>query len=703
MIRYLLFVVFIANVCFASYASKIDRGFLALKVYNYFEAKRLFEKALKKELAPASYGLAIIYTRTDNPFHQLDSAYKYIQLAEQNFQFLTEKEKKRYSKYNINYFQIASQRQTISTAFFKKLETQKSEENCIYFLKTHSWAKENPIVLSWRDSIAFSTASLENSSKSYAYFIEKYPNSTWSELAWDGFYLREYNEQVPSGSVKELSLFVDSFPENPFNRDAQDRMYDILTVQNLVSDYDVFIKRFPKNRNVERAWRNLYQRYMFDYSDERIRQFLTDFPGYPFQDEIVVDLELSKQHLVPYQLGNRFGLMNHKGIPQTEAIYENLGFFNEGLASATKNGLTGYIDKRNQVVISFQFDSGTDFESGRAIVEKNGKSGIIDRQGNVLYESVFEDVGQFSEGLIYALKDSLYGYYDRFGSIQIKPQFEEAFSFSKGIAKVQYQGKQAYINESGQFVVPPLYPEIQFYSDSLLKFKQEDLWGIMNAKGTVFTQPIFDEIGVLENGRAVCVQDSKIGYLDSIGALVIPCSLEIFPNYMQDAQFIGTGAKAKFNGKYGVIAKNGTWILQPTFPEMGTVSTWISFLKGKKWGFVSIKNQVVIQPTFDAASSFDNGQAIVQTMRGKGVISNKNEFVVPDDFSEIRKLDKNLYLVSTGQKWGVYTKEGQNCVPIDYNNIRLFDKNYLILTKESEVHYFYIPDQAMIIPNLTHE
>jgi hypothetical protein len=44
-----------------SWATKITKGYEALQEFNYFEAKKLFTKSLKKHPAPASFGLATIY------------------------------------------------------------------------------------------------------------------------------------------------------------------------------------------------------------------------------------------------------------------------------------------------------------------------------------------------------------------------------------------------------------------------------------------------------------------------------------------------------------------------------------------------------------------------------------------------------------------------------------------------------------------
>ena len=77
---------------------RIERGYDALRIYNYFKAKSIFEKSLKKDASAAASGLATIYFRKDNPFHSLDSAYRYISRAKETFEVCSEKKKIRYEK-----------------------------------------------------------------------------------------------------------------------------------------------------------------------------------------------------------------------------------------------------------------------------------------------------------------------------------------------------------------------------------------------------------------------------------------------------------------------------------------------------------------------------------------------------------------------------------------------------------------------------
>ena len=51
-----------------SLTGNVKGGFKAIEVYDYFQARKLFLKAIKNKPAISSYGLADILQRGDNPF-----------------------------------------------------------------------------------------------------------------------------------------------------------------------------------------------------------------------------------------------------------------------------------------------------------------------------------------------------------------------------------------------------------------------------------------------------------------------------------------------------------------------------------------------------------------------------------------------------------------------------------------------------------
>ena len=117
------------------FAGTLEKGFDALKVFNYFEAKELFEKSIKSHPSGAAYGLSTIYLREDNPFHNLDSAYKYIIISDKSFKSTDAKEKEILLKLNINQPAINDHKEKIITAAFEKAKKDNSITAYTWFIK----------------------------------------------------------------------------------------------------------------------------------------------------------------------------------------------------------------------------------------------------------------------------------------------------------------------------------------------------------------------------------------------------------------------------------------------------------------------------------------------------------------------------------------------------------------------------------------
>ena len=58
--------------CSSIWASNIDKAYEALTLFDYFKAKHLFYKNLKKLPTESSFGLATIFERNDNPFSNIE-------------------------------------------------------------------------------------------------------------------------------------------------------------------------------------------------------------------------------------------------------------------------------------------------------------------------------------------------------------------------------------------------------------------------------------------------------------------------------------------------------------------------------------------------------------------------------------------------------------------------------------------------------
>src|SRR3974390_1111275 len=95
------------------FAGPLEKGFEALKIYDYFHAKELFEKSFKNHPVGASFGLSTIFYRNDNPFSNIDSAYNYILISEKDFKSSGAKEKETLLKVSINLIAIEDLKEKI--------------------------------------------------------------------------------------------------------------------------------------------------------------------------------------------------------------------------------------------------------------------------------------------------------------------------------------------------------------------------------------------------------------------------------------------------------------------------------------------------------------------------------------------------------------------------------------------------------------
>lgn len=681
-----------------SRAGKIDKAFVALREYNYFKAKDLFEKSIKKYESPASYGLALIYYRNDNPFNDLDSSFRYILKSERTYSSLKDKKKVHFREYAFDYLNILELRSKISSQFYIRANQKNTVLAYTNFIKDHPWSNELFTATYKRDSIAYSFAKEKNLAVEYQHFMQTYPESQFFVSAQEDFNRTQYQEYTKTNTLSAYLEFMKKCPENPYIFKAEDRIYEIVTETNTVASYYTFVQTYPKNRNVGESWRKLYQLYMRDYTDDRVEQFRKDYPMYPYQDELEEDLKYIKLKLLPFKSEALYGFMDYSGETIISAQYEQLGFFKEGLALAMKNGRFGYIDKGNRTIIPFIYDEATEFEQGRAIVTVKEKQGMIDRSGDIIFPLEFEDIGILSEGLIYAAKDSLYGYFDKNFNPRVSYKFDEAYTFIDGKAKVQIGEKQAFIDEYGTYVVPPGFGSISFFNDSLLIFEDDEYFGLMRKNCELVIQAQYDEIGILSLNRALVVYEDQVGYVDGAGKLVIKTLYETFPNYVKRGQFKSNLAIVKLRGKYGIIDQNGKVILPISFTDIGDVSSLIAFSKGKGWGFMDQTGKIILPAEYDFAESFVKGLAVVEKLTLQGVIDPKGKIIIPLSYTSVYRLNDELFMVSNGSRLGVYSTKGEMLIPAEYQQIMQVDKDLLLLTNNSEVHYLYLPEKRIIEP-----
>lgn len=679
----------------------LKKGFEALQIYNYFEAKKQFEKNIgKKKQSPAAYGLSVIYYRDDNPFHNMDSAYRLGNLSVYSFDDVKEKTQEKWKeKLGYSLKKAESHRKKIANWAFQQAVDTNTVEGFDAFRTAYQWSDLLPIAIRKRDSLAFLNTKMIDSAVAYAQYIQKYPNSLWIPSARNKLDQAQYRETVVKGNPQSYLHFIKKFPNNPFKRDAYYQIYLIENKGNNIQSYANFVKKYPKSPFVNDAWKQLYRLSIADYSKLAIINFQESYPQFPFPKIIQKDLQLAGQQLLPFYQDGKYGYIDLTGKVVLPPTFEFAKEFKDGLAIVQKEGKYGFINKEGKLLIDYRYDNAFDFSEGRAVVELNGKYGLIDVTGNYVLAPQFEDIGPFSDGLAYVQSDTGYQYYTLEGSIAFSSVFDEAFTFKNGLAHVKIGTKDGYIAPDGSFVVSVNKGEIRRFSTSVFVHEFSDSACFVYPFDTVKTARCFQHIGVLKNNRAIVSLDGQYGYADASGQLVVPITRDEFPNYLQLGEYQNDYALVYRRDKYGLIDTLGKRFYPAIFKNIGLHGKLTPVTKGRGWGYANDDVQLKIDYQFDYAGSFIDGIALVENDELYGVIDLKGETIVPLEFASIQRLKKNLLRVEKEGKFGIVNYKGEVIVPLNYSKIvPISDTIYRLIGTDS-INYYDISQHELIVPH----
>lgn len=676
-------------------ATRIKSGYTALSIKDYFKSKKRFTKALKYNPSPAAHGLATIYSRSDNPFYNKDTAYRYALIADSLFESTKERKRLKWAKYGWTKSGIDSLKRIISTQFFEDAKKGHSIASYSEFIVNHPWSIEYAQAVDTRDSLAFFQTVEANSAESYNAFVRSYPSSKYAELAQDNFYNSQYLEHTQDDSLTSYLSFIDMYPQSPKKVDAELRVFEIVTAPNTAEAYEEFVTDYPDYSFNEEGWKEFYQVYLFDYSKERKVEFLEKFPNASNVEFIQRDVEMTDSLFIPSLNEGKYGFTNLEGNQIIEEKFDFVGPFSEGLATVMVGELQGAINKFGEIQIPIQYEFVGEFHQGRAIVESNELMGVVDRNHKLILAPTYEDLGDASEGLIYVLKGDKYGYVDLNGVEMIPPIFDEAFNFENNRAIVGLDGSLGIINRSGEFAVHAAYDDLRKISAELYVCSKDGKKGIVNPEGHVVIIPSYDQIGTFSEGLALATKSDTLLYLNELGEVVLDHGYKVFPNYLMKGEFNRGAAIVYKDGKYGRVNPKGDVLTEANYENLGLGDGGVPFRKEGFWGMLSMSNKEVIKPTYQSLDVFDNKVVIARMNDSIGVLDMKGNIIVPITFSEIEWLTGGLMKVKSGNKYALFSF-GEKLTDFEFDKIELFGDEFVSLLGDDKLWFYDLARKAVV-------
>jgi len=683
----------ILSLCFFSnlyFAQGFEKGFIALKSKNYQIAESTFRSCEKKHPSVAAYGLASLYLTND--FKDKDSAYRYVLLAEKKWPSFDKKNREKALFYGFDSLSIQQLKLKVSSLFYAICESSNLATDYQKFIIEHPWSPYCLPATHKRDSLLFENAKIVGTSSAVNDFIVSNPESYLVPLAKDLFDDLQYSEAIISGKIIDYTLFVEKFPFNKNVSKAEDQIYVISVAEKSINAYKNFLLTFPNNPNFNKGWIELYNLYTKDCRLENFKNFEKEFPAFPFKDVLKNDLIIFNHMYYPFSENNLFGFIDSSGKVMIPAIYDDVSFFQDGIAIVTKNGKSGLINKRNELIVGFDFDQIYEFHNDFAIVMVSDSFGVINRIGSFVFPLIYRDILMLNNELIAAKNEIGFSIYNLDGKEKSEILYQDIKQFDVNHFIVQVGDSIGLLNSSLELKIPIIYEAIAPIKDSIFSYQLDGKKGLISNSGRIISPAVYDDFSNYnEHSKTIIAKFGlKIYHLNLDGTKFISTAFEYFPKALENAHFYEGHAIFFKNKKYGIINTQGNVILKPTFTSLGKVSAFIPVTKAGKWGFMNIKGTMILEYKFTAIEPFYDLGFIVELDGFIGLLGNDLKPLTSMNHQSIKRIGNNHLLAMIDGKYGIYSITGEQVIPFAFDLIQLNDADCLTLINEKGISYFFL-------------
>ena len=673
---------------FFAEASKLEKGFEALRMYDYFVAKKLLSEMNAKRTDPySSYGLALIFSRNDNPFTNVDSAGKYIRLSYHIF--LASPLTQTLSGFIIDGSNILNLADTISQKMYQKVKQVNTISAYNFFLENFYLAKKKLLqdAVYARDELEFNTVVETNNSDITGQFMLLHPQSGFYQEA---FILQEkqvYDENTQANTAQAYISFLKKYPKNMMVKTAHEKLFAIYRVQKDISGLASFVKNYPEAyQNIE-AWKLLFSLSVKEFSFDELKSFVREYPEFPLKTSILNELELNKLLLYPYQHGDFSGFIDAKGKFVIKPMYDAASDFYEGLSVVSKNDSVYFINKQNVNPFGKIYSDALVFKNGIAPVKQNNKWFFINRQGQSISRT-YDEINELSDNVYVVKLGDKYGALDHFGQTILEPKFDKLGDFKNDYAYYMEKGSYGFVSRNGAVHKAEFEWISDFNGQQIAIIQQNNKYGLINVVGKKILEAECDQILKTNSSVFILISNNFYGFFSSEGCFITPVTYDFIKEKPTEYYTDGTLFKLQKKTEQSIVDANGhVYINFGAYQEINFPCNDLMRVKQKnKFGYLDKKLNPVISFKYSQAADFSDSLALVKVKEFNTLIGLEGGEVFSTG-AEIIKISPHYYSVTDDSR-SIINQKGE-MIYTEVDNIQKVNHLLIITLNNSEIKLLY--------------
>ena len=674
---------------FVASASKIEKAYTALEIYDYFKAKQLFYKSIKKNTTTASYGLATIYYRQDNPFYNIDSAAKYIVISSKNL-----KDTASYKSYKINKQSITQLKENIISKAYNRFCLGDNKDSLNHFLETFYFADDTLLTYCYnkRDDIVYTKVLSLKNSEYLKEFILQHPQSYLIPKATTDYYNIQYQEKTHTESELQYKYFITEYKSNPNITKAEQKLFELVKGHHNTDSIYHFIKKYSSSQTKAEAWKLLFSKSTKGYDKNELTHFLKLYPEYPYKNDVLKSIELTNKILIPVKNHDqKFGYIDTLGNWVIKPIFDDASVFEEEVAVVRKDDKDFFINKNNEVLANQYFNEANAFNDGIAIVQTDSNSYLLNHSGQIT-STGYAEINHLSDDLFVCQNNTnKYGAIDKLGKTVIPFEYEKLGDFKNGFAYYFLNGKYGVLNKNNHRFKNTWEWVSAADENNCITVKQNNLFGVITTSDEIVIAPKYDYVTNCGNHIYLLVKNDLYGFYNiKLKCFITDCEYNynkaLLPNYYTNGKLF----KLLKNEEEAIANENGKFVINyGKYTEIDFFKYGIMRVKkNNTYIFLDLKFNPLFNDEFNEASDFEDNAAIVSKKNKNCLIDRSNKILYTSVTGTINYLNSNLYLITENNLHGLLNQKGKILLSAEYTAIEKISNTLLRCEKNKQVYLY---------------
>ena len=227
-----------------------------------------------------------------------------------------------------------------------------------------------------------------------------------------------------------------------------------------------------------------------------------------------------------------------------------------------------------------------------------------------------------------------------------------------------------------------------FFVDGIQTTERDGKFGFKLADGTVIVEPQYMFVDKFKNGYCIVLRDyDRYGLINKEGKEVVPCE---YQNVTLPADGL---IRVQKDGLYGFINEDGTIAIEPQYRAASTFNEGLAVVAVDidsftvLYGYIDKENHTIIQPKYQYANPFFNGYAVVKQYDRNGMIDRNGKMVFPAKYEFLSPMDNNgifLAMDPEGDHIAMFNRKFKQITPYQYDDFIGYGDGFYTFTKHGQ-------------------